>query len=220
LFALLLSSPDDLTVGTTATVWVPLVTAGLGLLTGIGAAVGTAILTQRRTDRRDDVRWQREREARLEQWQREREERVTEERKLAFVERRTAYAAINRATRDFHDGLKYAVHRLQDENYTKEERADIERLRREYRGRYAEAQMFVSESILELSRDINSLLIRVDAAVKRIVVGKARPGDEPERLRVTQLKTAEEKIRSFTSVMRDDLGFKDIAEKNPGRRDN
>ncbi len=39
-------------------VWVPLVTAGLGLVAGIGAAV----LTQQRTDRREDIRWQRERE--------------------------------------------------------------------------------------------------------------------------------------------------------------
>jgi hypothetical protein len=145
---------DDSVVSMTATVWVPLVTAGLGLVTGIGATVGTAVLTQRRTDRREDVRWQRERETRQEQWQWEREGRVIEERKLAFVERRAAYAAINRASRDFHDGLIYAVHRLRDGEYTKQDQAEIEHLRREYRGRYAEAQMFVSEVILDLSRDI------------------------------------------------------------------
>jgi len=208
----LVSLSDDSTMST-ATVWIPLVTAGIGLMTGIGAAVGTAVLTQRRTDRREDVRWQRERDARQEQWQREHDERVTEERKLAFVERRAAYAAINRATRDFHDGLKYAVNRLRDGNYTKEDRADIERLRREYRGRYAEAQMFVSESILELSRDINSLLVRVDAAVKRLAGSKARPGEEPESLRIVHLKVAEEKIRNFTVVMRADLGFKDMTQE-------
>jgi len=196
-------------MGTTATVWVPLVTAGLGLVTGIGAAVGTAVLTQRRTDRREDVRWQREREHRQEQWEREREDRVTEERKLAFVERRAAYAAVNRASRDFLDGLKYAVHRLRDGVYTKHEQVEIERLRREYRGRYAEAQMYVSKSILDLSRDINTVLAEVDAVVKRIVEGVPNPGGTPESLRVNQLRDAEGKIRDFTRVMRTDLGFVD-----------
>jgi len=73
--------------------------------------------------------------------------------------------------------------------------------------------MFVSESILELSRDINSLLVRVDAAVKRLAGSKARPGEEPESLRIVHLKVAEEKIRNFTVVMRADLGFKDMTQE-------
>ena len=200
----------DSVMGTTATVWVPLITAGLGLVTGLGAAVGTTVLTQRRTDRREDVRWQRERQNRQEQWQRERDERVTEERKLAFVERRAAYAAINRASRAFHDGLKYAVHRLRDGEYTKEDRAEIEHLRRDYRSRYAEAQMFVSEAMLDMAREINRLLAEVDAAVKRIVEqGVQQPSELAESLRVNQLQEAQRKLSYFTSVMRADLGFMD-----------
>jgi len=206
-------------MGTTVTVWVPLVTAGLGLVTGIGAAVGTAVLTQRRTDRREDVRWQREGEERQLQWEREREERVTEERKLAFVERRAAYAAVNRASRDFLDALKFAVHRLRDGAYTNQQQAETERVRREYRGRYAEAQMYVSESMLNLSRDINTILAEVDAVVKRIVEGIPNPGGSPESLRVSQLKDAEGKIREFTRIMRADLGLTDevIPESHDGR---
>ncbi len=41
-----------------ATVWVPLVTAAVGLFAGLG----TSILTQRRADSREDARWQQERQ--------------------------------------------------------------------------------------------------------------------------------------------------------------
>ncbi len=88
-------------MSTAATVWVPLVTAGVGLLTGIGAAMGTAILTQRRTDRREDVRWQREREDRQEQWQREqrdRQEQWQREDSLRWLQyRQAAYARLTTA---------------------------------------------------------------------------------------------------------------------------
>src|SRR5215472_12868422 len=63
-------------MGTAATVWVPLVTAGVGLVAGIGATISAAILTQRRTDRREDVRWEREQADRKDQWQRERNDRL------------------------------------------------------------------------------------------------------------------------------------------------
>lgn len=47
--------------------WVPLVTAAVGLITGLG----TSIFTQRRADSREDVRWRRERQDRQKQWKQE-----------------------------------------------------------------------------------------------------------------------------------------------------
>ena len=88
-------------MSTATTVWVPLVTAGVGLIAGIGAAMGTAILTQRRTDRREDVRWQREREDRQEQWRRERQDRQEQwqrEDSLRWLQhRQAAYARLTTA---------------------------------------------------------------------------------------------------------------------------
>lgn len=88
-------------MSTATTVWVPLVTAGVGLIAGIGAAMGTAVLTQRRTDRREDVRWQREREDRQEQWQRERKDRQEQwqrEDSLRWLQhRQAAYARLTTA---------------------------------------------------------------------------------------------------------------------------
>ena len=63
--------------------------------------MGTAILTQRRTDRREDVRWQREREDRQEQWQRERQDRQEQwqrEDSLRWPQhRQAAYARLTTA---------------------------------------------------------------------------------------------------------------------------
>jgi len=48
-----------------------LITAAVGLITGLG----TSVFTQRRADSREDVRWQRERRDRQEQWLQERQTR-------------------------------------------------------------------------------------------------------------------------------------------------
>jgi hypothetical protein len=71
--------PDDSIVS--ATVWVPLVTAAVGLAAGLG----TSVFTQRRADAREDVRWRRERDDRQEQWQREDSLRWVQDRKQAYA---------------------------------------------------------------------------------------------------------------------------------------
>jgi hypothetical protein len=72
------------------TVWVPLVTAAVGLITGLG----TSIFTQRRADSREDVRWRRERQDRQEQWKQER--------------RQQAYASLMTALYTWDDELRRA----------------------------------------------------------------------------------------------------------------
>jgi hypothetical protein len=49
-----------------------LVTAAVGLITGLG----TSIFTQRRADSREDVRWRRQRQDRQEQWKQERRQQA------------------------------------------------------------------------------------------------------------------------------------------------
>jgi hypothetical protein len=64
-----------------AAVWVPLTTAAFGLLAGLGAAAWT----QRRADRREDVRWERERDIRQDQWRREDSLRWLQDRQQAYA---------------------------------------------------------------------------------------------------------------------------------------
>jgi hypothetical protein len=71
----------------TATVplWIPLTTAAAGLIAGLGAGLGAAVWTQRRTDSREDVRWQRERADRAGQWRREDSLRWLQDRQQAYA---------------------------------------------------------------------------------------------------------------------------------------
>ncbi|WP_190022943.1 hypothetical protein [Streptomyces hiroshimensis] len=125
-----------------------------------------------------------------------------------FEERRAAYTAMNRASRQFHTLLKDTLHRLRDSVYTDQERAQLEEARLDHRDRYAEAQMIAPEVILTASRNVNSVLAAVDAAAKRIDRGHAREGETPERALVA-LKEAEPRLSEMRRLMRRDLGVED-----------
>ncbi|MFF4604469.1 hypothetical protein ACFY12_17300 [Streptomyces sp. NPDC001339] len=131
-----------------------------------------------------------------------------EERRRLFEERRSAYTAMNRASRHFHTMLKDALHRLRDGVYTDDDRAQVEEARRDYRDRYAEAQMVVPEAVLTASREVNTVLAAVDATAKRIDRGLARDGESAEQA-LLDLKAAEPRLTAMRRIMREDLGVAD-----------
>jgi hypothetical protein len=122
-------------------------------------------------------------------------------------ERRAAYTAINRASRDFDTVLKDALHRLRDGAYGDEERAEVEHVRRAYRDRYAEIQMIVPAHILNASRDVNLVLADVDAAVKRLDRGRQLDGETAESV-LDELKKAAPRLHALSEQMRADLGVR------------
>lgn len=133
------------------------------------------------------------------------EEAEVAERRRQFEERREAYTAMNRASRQFHTLLKDALHRIRDGVYADTERDQLEETRREYRDRYAQAQMIVPERILEASRSVNEVLAGIDAMVKRLDRGLAREGESAERA-LLDLKEAEPRLSAMRRLMREDLG--------------
>ncbi len=139
--------------------------------------------------------------------QRVEESRLEEKRRL-FEDRRTAYTAMNRASRHFHTLLKDALHRLRDGVYSDDDRNQVEQARRDHRDRYAEAQMIVPETVLRVSRDVNTVLAAADAAAKRIDRGLARP-DENATQALIDLKAAEPALTAMRRIMREDLGVND-----------
>ncbi len=163
------------------------VTAMITAVVGVLGTLFAPVLSQRLTAR------QRADEAQL------------DERSRRFEERRDAYTAMNRASRQFHTLLKDALHRLRDGVYTELERDQLEEARRDYRDRYAEAQMVVPERILDASRAVNQVLADVDAAVKRLDRGLARDGESAEGS-LLQLKDAEPRLAAMRQLMRADLG--------------
>src|SRR5689334_7399243 len=163
------------------------VTAMITAVVGVLGTLFAPVLSQRLTAR-----------------QRAEEAGRAEHRRL-FEERRAAYTAMNRASRQFHTLLKDALHRLRDGVYTEQERDQLEEARRDYRDRYAEAQMVVPERILQASRSVNVVLAGIDAEVKRLDRGLAREGESPEQALV-DLKEVEPRLSAMRRLMRQDLG--------------
>ncbi|MEU1126858.1 hypothetical protein ABZ371_25585 [Streptomyces sp. NPDC005899] len=139
--------------------------------------------------------------------QRADEARAEEERRH-FEERRAAYTAMNRASRHFHTLLKDALHRLRDGVYTEEDRTELEAGRRDYRDRYAEAQMIIPMAVITASHELNTVLAAADAAVKRIDRGLATASETPSQVLI-DLKAAEPRLTAMRRVMREDLGISD-----------
>ncbi|MGX1759509.1 hypothetical protein ACWIG5_21785 [Streptomyces lydicus] len=132
----------------------------------------------------------------------------TEESRRLFEERRAAYTAMNRASRHFHTMLKDALHRLRDGVYTDDDRAQVEEARRDYRDRYAEAQMIVPQAVLTASRELNVVLAGIDATAKRIDRGLSREGESADQA-LLDLKAAEPALTTMRRIMREDLGVAD-----------
>ncbi|MDF3300545.1 hypothetical protein [Streptomyces tropicalis] len=139
---------------------------------------------------------------------RQAEESRAEAARRFFEERRSVYTAMNRASRHFHTMLKDALHRLRDGVYTDDDRAQVEQARREYRDRYAEAQMIVPETVLRASREVNTVLAAIDATAKRIDRGYSREGETADRA-LADLKAAEPALTAMRRIMREDLGVAD-----------
>ncbi|MFB4424883.1 hypothetical protein C5F59_027855 [Streptomyces sp. QL37] len=133
---------------------------------------------------------------------------LAEERRRNFEDRRTAYTSMNRATGHFHTLLKDALHRMRDGVYTDEDRTRLEEGRRDYRDRYAEAQMIVPGTVLAASRELNVVLAGVDAALKRVDRGLSRDGETAGRL-LLDLKAADPQLTAMHRLMRQDLGISD-----------
>src|SRR3954454_22785344 len=66
--------------------WVPLVIAGIGVISTLAGSLGGVLITQRRSDRRDDKIWQRERQREQGRWAREDRARTFEHRRDAYVD--------------------------------------------------------------------------------------------------------------------------------------
>ncbi|MDQ0795103.1 hypothetical protein [Streptomyces sp. B1I3] len=136
------------------------------------------------------------------------EEARADKRRRHFEERRAAYTSMNRASRHFHTLLKDALHRLRDGVYTDEDRAQLEAGRRDYRDRYAEAQMIIPMTVISASHDLNTVLAATDAAIKRIDRGLAADTETPDQVLLT-LKATEPRLTAMHRIMREDLGITD-----------
>ena len=70
----------------TTPLWVPLLIAALGVIGTVGGTVAGVVITQHRSDRREDVQWTRLREQERERWTREDVLRTFDQRRDSYID--------------------------------------------------------------------------------------------------------------------------------------
>jgi hypothetical protein len=172
-----------------------------GLLTavvGVGGALGSAWLTQRRSDASRREEWERLERTRL-------AELAAQQRQSGLDDRRAAYAAFNAAARHYLATLNDHAHvlRLGTED-PQESLAAVDTARVEYRRRYAEAQMIVPDTVLAEVKRVNTSLGSVYGVLARLTRGTAREGDDIATARA-EIKEGWRILSRMRATMRTDL---------------
>ena len=126
-------------------IWIPLATAAVGLLAGLA----TSIITQRRADSREDVRWKREGLARREQWEREDSQRRLQDRQQAYARLMAALYAWDDELRRARADPDIAVS-LNDRSEL--DTAELRRLRAAAREARALVDLMAPEPVRELAK--------------------------------------------------------------------
>lgn len=93
---------------TTTPLWVPLVVAGLGVLGTVVGTIAGVLITQKRSDRREQANWNRERERERERWEREDAQRTFEQRRMVYVEFYESLQDMARQAYEFDIGVSEA----------------------------------------------------------------------------------------------------------------
>jgi hypothetical protein len=140
----------------------------LAAVVGVGGTLGSAWLTQRRSDalRRED--WERQERSRLADLADQRlRERV--------AQRREAYTAFNAASRHYLACLNELAYTLRRGTASLDA---VEAARTEFRQRYAEAQMIVPDEVLTQVRQAHLCLGQVYGTLARLSRGALEDGDD------------------------------------------
>ena len=203
---------DDSVMSASATVtWLPLTTAVVGALIGGPRAVvvrARSFPTPPRRHRREDVRWQREREDRAEQWQREREDRAEQWRRedsLRWLQdRQQAYAQLMAALYEWDVVLVSAIAtRHNDVALSRRTELDVaERIRvsRAVREALALAQFMAPQAVRSLAR-------RAITDRESFWIVHLTPDPPDQRKMDAAWTDLVERTNSLRGAMRNDLGL-------------
>lgn len=185
------------------------VTALLVAVAGVLGTLTSPILTQRLTLRAKQQEIDASKQQRL-------EERIEERRRTAFRESRDCCIALNTAARGFRQSVKNCLFEGYDED-----RAGLEQARRSFTARYGEAQIILSDAIMEAATPVYDTLAAAYGGVRAlgtplvIAEGKA----ERERLMSYLDDEVHNAIRNLRKIMRSDLGITDQTGQSPKQLD-
>jgi hypothetical protein len=136
------------------------------------------------------------------------EERAEAQRRRVFEERRSMYAGLNTAARQYTQELRAYLRMIAANAVNDEGRADLSKARQTYRDLYSDAQMILPDHVLDAAASVSEGLGQAYGMVKRLETGE--PSAETidiaqEYCRVTLYDL----IIEVRQLMREDLGVSD-----------
>lgn len=140
----------------------------------------------------------------------QREEREAARQQTALDLKRSIYANLNTAARQYRQELEEFIRLLRDSNLDAEARAELAEARDRFRDLYSEAQMTLPDPVLEAAVAVSEALGEAYGIVRRLERGKPRFTKEGE---AESLETARDRahvtaynhITEMRRIMRADL---------------
>jgi hypothetical protein len=132
-------------------------------------------------------------------------------RQSALELKRSIYARLNTAARQYRQELEAYVREIRDHSLDDSGQAAIASARKNFRDVYSEAQMVLPDKVLDAAISVSEDLGEAYGISKRLEIGKPRtiPGKGPETLEMAGEAvhvTAYDCIARMRQLMREDLG--------------
>jgi hypothetical protein len=182
-------------------VWATLAVAVLGLAgTLLSPLIGQRIAARAKEQEFDLQRRQRQ------------EEREAGQRQAEFEGRRSIYARLNTAARQYQQALGACARAMPDGAAIGEARAELADARQTFRDLYSDAQMILPDRVLQAAMSVSTSLGEAYGMIKRLEIGepRIRPGvnqaETAEMAREFTHKTVYNQILELRRLMREDLG--------------
>lgn len=180
-------------------------TTVLVAILGAAGTLTSPLLGQRIAARAKQQEFELQRQQRL-------EERAEAQRRRAFEERRSMYAGLNTAARQYTQELRAYLRMIAAHAITDEGRADLSKARQTFRDLYSDAQMILPDKVLDAAASVSEGLGQAYGMVKRLEIDKppANPAEGPaETIDIAQeycRVTLYDIIIELRQLMREDLG--------------
>ena len=181
------------------------VTTLLVAILGVAGTLSSPLLGQWIARRGKQQEFDLQRQERLESRQETRQRET-------FEERRSIYAKLNTAARQYTQELRAYLRAITDRSATDDESARLEQARQAYRDLYSDAQMILPDKVLAAAVSVNNGLGDAYGMIIRLAAGTPRAGTQggsPETHEIAHQYcrvTLYDLIETLRQSMREDLG--------------
>lgn len=184
--------------------WITLAVAVLG----VAGTLSSPLLGQRIAARAKEQEFDLQRRQRV-------EEREAGRRRAQFEERRSIYARLNTAARQYQQALEACARAMAGDNVSEEACAELAHARQSFRDLYSDAQMILPDKVLNAATSVSASLGEAYGMIKRLEAGRPRirtdlnQAETIEMAREYAHTTVYNQILELRQLMREDLGVSD-----------